>query len=125
MLTRHYGSAGYIVSRECALRLLNLTEVCYQPVDSILFDEKSVLWKDFDVYQALPALCVQDFFYSKQLNVEVSFGTDIGQSRKPKRKKTIKTMFSSSRVTKVLRYLNCVKKGANILNYKKVVDYVP
>ena len=125
MLTRHYGSAGYIVSRECALRLLNLTEVCYQPVDSILFDEKSVLWKEFDVYQALPALCVQEFFYSKQLNVEVSFGSDIGQSRKPKRKKTIKTMFSSSRVRKFLRYLNCVKKGANILSYKKVVDYVP
>ena len=90
-----------------------------------MFDEKSVLWKEFDVYQALPALCVQDFFYSKQLNVEVSFGSDTGQSRKPRLKKNNKTIFSSSRVRKFLRYLNCVKKGANILSYKKVVDYVP
>ncbi len=56
----HMGSAGYLLSRDCARRLLALTATISAPVDCFLFDPREALMREMKVHQVVPALVIQE-----------------------------------------------------------------
>jgi len=119
LLSKHDGSAGYIVSKYCATKLLSITENLIIPIDVLLFNENSVLRNYFDIYQISPAICVQEFFYSKNNNGTYIFHSDIQTSRNYKRNKKYAFKF----IQRIFKYLNFVLKGANPFCYRKSIRY--
>lgn len=59
LVGRHLGSAGYIVSREAAQRLLKGTTRLKGTVDYALFSPTLMTCSRNTIYQLMPALCVQ------------------------------------------------------------------
>ena len=55
----HWGTAGYIVNRTCAARLVNATTKFSVTADDILFNPRYAVLKDTVIYQINPAICVQ------------------------------------------------------------------
>jgi glycosyl transferase family 25 len=61
----HFGSAGYILSKGAAERLLEVTRVFSDPVDHVKFNPACGIAGSLKAYQVLPALCIQtNAFYS-------------------------------------------------------------
>lgn len=56
----HTGTAGYIVSRRGAEKLLASSPTFSDPLDQFMFNPLSRAFGDLVTYQLLPALCVQD-----------------------------------------------------------------
>jgi len=124
LLTNAYGAAGYIVSRACVKRLLELSESYRQPVDVILFDQDSPLWQEFSVLQVVPAACIQDHELSRIKQSSTRFESAIEAERKDmemKRQVTKQKRKKLLRNIKIPRYISCVFKGANPFRYR---DYV-
>ncbi|PKN16002.1 MAG: hypothetical protein CVU66_02545 [Deltaproteobacteria bacterium HGW-Deltaproteobacteria-23] len=127
LITKAYGSAGYIVSRSCARRLLEVTESSRVPVDHILFSPQSVIWKEFILLQTVPALCIQDHVLSKLNRSSVQFESAIAKGKQDTL--TLKNSGSKKRnnqfginINSMRRYISCVLKGANPLRYR---NYIP
>ncbi len=57
----HYCAAGYIVSRDCAERLLRQSETFCEALDDFLFSALSPVFSTSVVYQLSPAVCVQEW----------------------------------------------------------------
>jgi glycosyl transferase family 25 len=55
----HWGTAGYIVSRACAARLVKATERLSVTADDALFNPGYAVLRSTVVYQISPAVCVQ------------------------------------------------------------------
>ncbi|MBT9287914.1 glycosyltransferase family 25 protein [Prosthecodimorpha staleyi] len=55
---KHLGAAGYVLSREMALRLLQRDLPKY-PVDRVLFHETEGLLSHWNIHQVVPGLCIQ------------------------------------------------------------------
>jgi glycosyl transferase, family 25 len=55
----HWGTAGYIVSRHCAARLVKATNKFSVTADDILFNPRYAILRDTVIYQINPAICVQ------------------------------------------------------------------
>lgn len=127
LITKAYGAGGYIVSRKCAQRLLEISEKCDEPVDVILFDEKSPIWKEFPVLQTVPAACIQDSELSKINRISERFGSTIENERKiakTLRKSRIKKNKKTVAFKSFRRYLQCVANGANPFKYKTRIPFV-
>jgi GR25 family glycosyltransferase involved in LPS biosynthesis len=123
LLTRAYGAAGYIVSRACARRLLEITASCRDPVDVVLFDDKSPIWREFPVLQVVPAPCIQDHALARLNQASVRFGSaietgrqDVKAHRDQARRR--KAWFSTQ---KLRRYFSCVLNGADPFHYRRHV----
>ena len=124
LLTTAYGAAGYIISRECARRALEIMKTCRKPVDFLLFNADSVLWKEFSVLQVVPAPCIQDHAYTRLNQSSILFESAIESERKemaPMRKLMKQKNSKLFRNIKIPRYLSCVLKGANPFRYKDFV----
>jgi glycosyl transferase family 25 len=124
LLTKHYCAAGYIVSKDAAKRLLELTEVNSNALDYVLFDERSTFWKEFHVYQLTPALCMQDKIYAEIQNSEHQFTSNIETTQTrfnygKRRFQRIKRSFE-----KFFRYLSCVARGANPFKFRVKIPFV-
>jgi glycosyl transferase family 25 len=77
----HYGTGGYIVSRNCAARLLEATQVFHDPVDIAMFSPKCVVVRNLNILQLTPAICIQQMRApqtSEQLGLE---GSSLFQAR--------------------------------------------
>lgn len=61
----HVGTGGYIVSRECARRLLDKSRTFTVSVDHFLFRSGKGPFTELKVLQFFPALCIQQQFVSK------------------------------------------------------------
>lgn len=124
LLSRAYGAGGYIVSRKCAQRLLEVSEVCDEPVDVLLFDDKSVIWQEFPVLQVVPAACVQDVILSRMNCSEERFESAIESERKHakflRKTRNLKTGKTVA-FRKIRRYFSCVLNGANPFKYREHV----
>lgn len=59
LIYTHYGTGGYILSRNCAARLLEATQVLHEPVDIAMFSPKCVVVKNLNILQLTPAICIQ------------------------------------------------------------------
>lgn len=57
--SRHFGTAGYFISRNVATRLLAYTANHCEPIDLILFTTEHGLLDQLNVLQLSPAICVQ------------------------------------------------------------------
>lgn len=62
LVGRHLGSAGYVVSREAAKKLLQGTKRLKGTVDYALFSPTLMTCSRNTIYQLTPALCVQSYF---------------------------------------------------------------
>ncbi len=125
LLSKACGSAGYIVSRHCAKRLLDITRACGEPVDIILFDEKSPIWQEFGVFQVVPAACIQDFLLAKRENKHGTFSSAIEEDRSTA--KTVRHLRKrkerrSVPLGKLGKYLRAILLGAHPLHHK---DRIP
>jgi glycosyl transferase family 25 len=126
LLTKANGSGGYIVSRKCAQRLLEVSGDCSEPVDFILFDDKSPIWRDFSVLQVVPAACIQDTILSKFNGVSERFSSAIAMdSRDEQAQRKIQNKKNKKQVSfkKLRRYLHCIRNGANPFKYKQLVPW--
>jgi len=65
LIGRHLGSAGYIVSKKAAKRLLELFGNCYDSPSFIMFSQKYDGLARFNVLQLDPAICIQDMRFPK------------------------------------------------------------
>ena len=66
MLSRHRGSAGYLISRRAAARLLQQTDGFLRPIDVLIFDPDNPVTRGLRLLQAVPALCIQEHFLAKK-----------------------------------------------------------
>lgn len=72
----HWGTAGYVISRACAARLVNNTKTFSVTVDDALFHPKYRALRTIVVYQLVPALCIQKRF-SDDKNVALAFQSTV------------------------------------------------
>jgi len=57
LLAPHYGTAGYMITREAAQKLINDVQRTNMPIDCLLFSPNvSKVSRDFRVYQTFPAM---------------------------------------------------------------------
>ena len=125
LITKAYGSGAYIVSRQCASKLLEATKHCSEPVDVILFDPQSSIWEQFEALQLIPAPCIQDVNLCRLTSSEQLFESAIENERntvKDIRKSENKKKKNSISLKKLWRYLWCIYQGANPLRHK---EYIP
>lgn len=121
LISKAYGAGGYIVSRRCALRLLELSERCSQPADVILFDDASPIWREFGALQVVPAACVQDIVLSARDRRAERFASAIEEQRrqaKPERDAIVRRKKKSVPLKKLRHYCLCVLHGAHPLRCK-------
>lgn len=78
LCSTHWGTAGYILSRDFARRLLGETERFSITVDGLLFNHEFGILDKIVCYQFLPALCVQARFAERH-QVAQTFLADIGR----------------------------------------------
>lgn len=72
----HWGTAGYVISRTCAARLVNSTNTFSVTVDDALFNPKYRALRTIVAYQMVPALCIQKRF-SDDKNVALAFQSTV------------------------------------------------
>ncbi|ACX81839.1 Lipooligosaccharide biosynthesis protein lex-1 [Aggregatibacter actinomycetemcomitans] len=98
LTSKHFGTAGYVISQGAAKYLIALFEKLtteeIKPIDEIMFNQQ-INATDYRVYQLNPAICVQEL----QLNQEASLlVSNLEQERKNKpkirKKKTLKQRLS-------------------------------
>ncbi len=65
----HYGTAGYFIKRQGAIKLLRATENLCDAIDDIMFDQRLGIAQSLTIYQLDPAICVQHQFarHARQL----------------------------------------------------------
>ena len=87
LLSLHFGTGGYILSRKTASALLEETTDPQRTLDRILFDETAI-GKRAPIYQLLPAICIQ----GQNLENGILF-QEMQSAIKPKRPKKKKMLF--------------------------------
>lgn len=75
----HGGTAGYVVSRSGAQRLLQATWPLADPVDQVMFNPLSGVSASLDLLQVCPGVCIQKNILEKVQDDGV-FGTTIGRN---------------------------------------------
>ena len=124
LISKACGSGGYIVSRQCAKRLLDISRECDEPVDIILFDDRSPIWHEFGVFQVIPAACIQDSMLAKLKNEHELFSSAIEEDRETKKKKRHlgrRKIRKSVPFGKLGKYLRAVLQGAHPLHHKDTI----
>lgn len=59
LLTKHYCSGGYIISKSCAKRLFDENKMAIAPVDEILFNPACGVFQSLKIEQMFPAIVMQ------------------------------------------------------------------
>jgi glycosyl transferase family 25 len=80
MRSKHAGAAGYILTRDCAEKLLGMSEIMSSPVDQFMFNTALPSSASLALFQLLPAVCVQDF-YIKTPATTIGLGSDLHNER--------------------------------------------
>jgi len=86
LLSLHFGTAAYIVSRPGAAALLERTTVLDRTCDRLIFDEDAIR-NHHPIYQLIPALCIQ----AQHIRAEFAF-EEMQSSIQPKPLKLPKTL---------------------------------
>ncbi|TIR15280.1 MAG: glycosyltransferase family 25 protein [Mesorhizobium sp.] len=66
LVGEHLGTAGYVISKAAAEKLLQRTKRLKEPVDLALFSPNSLMCARNTTYQVTPALCAQHRFLSER-----------------------------------------------------------
>ena len=80
LLSWHGGTAGYVITRDCAERLLDLTLPIADTVDQVLFAPQSSISRTLHIVQVSPAPCVQHAILLRGDNGS-PFASTIGRSK--------------------------------------------
>lgn len=117
MKSRHMGTAGYIISQAGAKKLIAMTHAMgvSQPVDLCVFNN-FIEDKGSQVYQVVPALCIQDQIY----NDSARFGSELNDAREVARQLKIKP----SGYQKVMRELNKVIRQMQPKNMYRAISLI-
>lgn len=59
LMTKHYGSSGYIISKSCAKRLYDENKLAIAPIDEILYNPGCGVFQSLKIEQMFPAIVVQ------------------------------------------------------------------
>jgi len=70
LLSKHYRTGGYIISRTCARRLYELTQYASAPIDEIYFNPDCHILQTMNVQQMIPAPVIQAGLMSTIRNAE-------------------------------------------------------
>lgn len=62
----HWGSAGYIISKPMAQKMLDLPKQIHMPVDVALFEPDKKFMPDMTAWQISPSFCIQQQFSKHQ-----------------------------------------------------------
>lgn len=81
----YLGTAGYLISRRAAARLLEYTEKMDVPVDSIMFGEGRAMMSRHAVHQIVPAACIQEIVLAALEERSDELPTSIIRAEKPRR----------------------------------------
>lgn len=122
MISKGYGAAGYVISANCAKRLLSITETPAAPVDVVLFDPESPLWREIVPHQVVPAACIQDHALAAGSGEIPRFTSSIesGRSERKTNKEDRKSpqLAAPASRNKILRYFGNLLQGAAIFQQK-------
>ena len=81
LLTWHGGTAGYVISADCAQRLLKLREKLADPVDQVMFNPMSKVCAELNIFQLTPAACIQNDILARHQQTDTdAFGTTIDRN---------------------------------------------
>lgn len=78
LLSWHGGTAGYVISADCARRLLVLREKLADPIDQVMFNPGSRISSSLRILQVSPAVCIQKDIHDKA--DAAAFGTTIDRN---------------------------------------------
>ncbi|WP_157946898.1 glycosyltransferase family 25 protein [Thalassobius sp. I31.1] len=84
LLTLHWGAAGYVVSKEIAVRMLQKSQKISLPADWFKFDPAF----GFKPTQIVPALCVQQQFYHETFLPSTANESSLEQARHNRARET-------------------------------------
>lgn len=59
LVTKHYGTSGYIISKSCAKRLYDENKIAIAPIDEILYNPVCGVFQSLKIEQMFPAIVVQ------------------------------------------------------------------
>lgn len=80
----HLGLAGYIITPRAAARLLQAIGQSEHAIDHLVFDPVSPLFHQLNIYQTIPALCIQDQFLPR---AQLGLGGEIERAWAVEKKK--------------------------------------
>ena len=80
----HYGTAGYFITRQGAIKLLRATENLCDAIDDIMFDQRLGIAQSLSIYQLDPAICVQHQF-ARHARQQIRFSGTIEPGKKLRR----------------------------------------
>lgn len=134
--TVHMGCGGYILSQQSARELLSLLKQYDKliPVDHIVFKDYMMKFPD-DIFQMLPALCIQDHLLAKRYNLENehnNFSSFLEQDRnirkgeyeykaKNKMKRSLTHKIRREGLRPVIQIMKCFKVLARKLRGERLV----
>lgn len=81
--SKHWGTAGYVVSRAFAARLANNTRQFSVTVDDAMFNPRYAAVSEAVVYQIVPALCIQRQFNTESDPLQAYRSTVTSSARSP------------------------------------------
>lgn len=106
---KHIGAAGYIISSEKANEVLNKIKIekNIKPFDHYIFED---LIYTSNIYQLLPAICIQDFIKNKSYNI---LGSSLEEERRERfNKRKLNDLDILSKIKReFLRVLNQIYKA--------------
>lgn len=73
----HFGTGCYVISRAAAERLLEMTRNPIDPIDEVIFDDRSAVFRALTLYQMFPAPAVQGNIFPGAETVEAWTATSI------------------------------------------------
>ncbi|WP_220227373.1 glycosyltransferase family 25 protein [Flavimaribacter sediminis] len=123
----HPGSAGYIISKDGARKLLRMADKLYAQVSFVMFGPKPSRAESLKTYQLMPALCIQDMRRDGSKNdrlastighERLALGADQGQRPATRNNgKNSRASFRKQWKSSISRMLN-PRVSAKVIEYK-------
>jgi len=82
LVSKHYCTGGYIISRNAAIKLLEITQQAFAPIDEIYFNPDCGILQTLNVQQLMPAMVIQvDLKSTIRHDTPPHSGSDTGKRR--------------------------------------------
>jgi len=83
LLSNHYGTCGYIISKQCAKRLFDSIKCATAPIDETYFNLRYGMLRELNVQQMIPAIVIQ------QPGIKSTIGEQRQKQENKSKKRTI------------------------------------
>lgn len=115
----HTGTGGYVVSKQGAAKLLQMSEAFADPVDQFMFNTESLAWAKLVIYQMSPALCIQDMFLNDDVGVPELRST-LANERPAKQHLTMRQKLFKEAVRPVIRFVRWLSSAIHGYEWGRV-----